>query len=96
MQCRGSGGRDPTTVELFDIAQSNSEHSRHWFFKADIKIDGVSQPESLFDLVKVAPQTRPSTSLWYSVMHHYRVGRLNLSTCGCERLPGTPPQDLHC
>ncbi|CAI7870884.1 unnamed protein product, partial [Closterium sp. NIES-54] len=26
-------GRDPTNVELFDIAQSNSEHSRHWFFK---------------------------------------------------------------
>lgn len=25
-------GRDPTNVELFDIAQSNSEHSRHWFF----------------------------------------------------------------
>ena len=22
--------RDPTNVELFDIAQSNSEHSRHW------------------------------------------------------------------
>ena len=26
-------GRDPTNVELFDIAQSNSEHSRHWFFQ---------------------------------------------------------------
>lgn len=25
--------RNPTTVELFDLAQSNSEHSRHWFFK---------------------------------------------------------------
>ncbi|KAL0435292.1 UNVERIFIED_CONTAM: putative phosphoribosylformylglycinamidine synthase, chloroplastic/mitochondrial [Sesamum radiatum] len=24
--------RNPTNVELFDIAQSNSEHSRHWFF----------------------------------------------------------------
>ena len=26
-------GRNPTNVECFDIAQSNSEHSRHWFFK---------------------------------------------------------------
>jgi len=26
-------GRNPTTVECFDISQSNSEHSRHWFFK---------------------------------------------------------------
>jgi len=24
--------RDPTTVECFDLAQGNSEHSRHWFF----------------------------------------------------------------
>ena len=24
--------RNPTNVECFDIAQSNSEHSRHWFF----------------------------------------------------------------
>ena len=27
--------RDPTSVELFDLAQSNSEHSRHWFFKVN-------------------------------------------------------------
>ena len=26
--------RDPTHVELFDLAQSNSEHCRHYFFKA--------------------------------------------------------------
>jgi len=25
--------RNPTTVECFDVSQSNSEHSRHWFFK---------------------------------------------------------------
>lgn len=25
--------RDPTSVECFDLSQSNSEHSRHWFFK---------------------------------------------------------------
>lgn len=29
--------RDPTSVELFDLAQSNSEHSRHWFFKVSRK-----------------------------------------------------------
>ena len=33
--------------------QSNSEHSRHWFFKADIHIDGKLMPEDLFSLVKV-------------------------------------------
>lgn len=36
--------RDPTNVELFDIAQSNSEHSRHWFFRGKIVIDGKPQP----------------------------------------------------
>lgn len=44
--------RDPTNVELFDIAQSNSEHSRHWFFKADIFIDDEKMPENLFQIVK--------------------------------------------
>ncbi len=37
-------GRDPTDVELFDIAQSNSEHSRHWFFKGRLVIDGEDRP----------------------------------------------------
>ena len=45
-------GRNPTNVELFDIAQSNSEHSRHWFFKADIYIDDEKMPEDLFGIVK--------------------------------------------
>jgi len=44
--------RDPTTVELFDIAQSNSEHSRHWFFNADLFIDDQKMPETLFQIVK--------------------------------------------
>ncbi|KAI7838801.1 hypothetical protein COHA_007416 [Chlorella ohadii] len=44
--------RDPTNVELFDIAQSNSEHSRHWFFKADLFVDGQKMPENLMDIVK--------------------------------------------
>eukprot|EP00976_Prorocentrum_cordatum_P022019 449521-Prorocentrum_minimum.AAC.1 len=44
-------GRDPTNVELFDIAQSNSEHSRHWFFKANLVLDGEKLPYNLFELV---------------------------------------------
>nr|CAB3264793.1 phosphoribosylformylglycinamidine synthase-like [Phallusia mammillata] len=43
--------RNPTSVECFDLAQSNSEHSRHWFFKARMQIDGVDKPRSLFELV---------------------------------------------
>ena len=45
-------GRDPTNVELFDMGQSNSEHSRHWFFGGNLIVDGVPQPASLFKMVK--------------------------------------------
>ncbi len=43
--------RNPTSVECFDLAQSNSEHSRHWFFKGQIFVDGQEVPESLIDMV---------------------------------------------
>lgn len=43
-------GRDPTNVELFDIAQSNSEHSRHWFFGGDMIIDGKKMDKTLFQV----------------------------------------------
>lgn len=49
--------RDPTNVECFDLAQSNSEHSRHWFFKGALVIDGEMQPKSLFDLVMSTQET---------------------------------------
>ena len=39
-------GRNPTNVECFDIAQSNSEHSRHWFFKGKLIIDGEEMPRT--------------------------------------------------
>ncbi|KAB0796519.1 hypothetical protein PPYR_10580 [Photinus pyralis] len=43
--------RNPTNVECFDLAQSNSEHSRHWFFKGKMVIDGVEHEESLIDMI---------------------------------------------
>lgn len=43
--------RDPTSVELFDCAQSNSEHSRHWFFKGRMIIDGVEEEKSLIQMI---------------------------------------------
>lgn len=44
--------RNPTSVECFDLAQSNSEHSRHWFFRGKMVVDGNEVNESLMDLVK--------------------------------------------
>uniref|UniRef100_A0A914UZB2 Phosphoribosylformylglycinamidine synthase n=1 Tax=Plectus sambesii TaxID=2011161 RepID=A0A914UZB2_9BILA len=44
--------RNPTNVELFDLAQSNSDHSRHWFFKGRMVVDGHEQPMSLFQRIQ--------------------------------------------
>ncbi len=43
--------RNPTSVELFDCAQSNSEHSRHWFFKGKMIVDGVIENGSLIQMI---------------------------------------------
>jgi len=45
-------GRDPTDVELFDMGQANSEHSRHWFFGGKMVIDGQESAQTLFQMVK--------------------------------------------
>jgi phosphoribosylformylglycinamidine synthase len=44
--------RDPSDVECFDMGQSNSEHSRHWFFGGKMVIDSVEKPKTLFKMVK--------------------------------------------
>ncbi|XP_061211324.1 phosphoribosylformylglycinamidine synthase [Neopsephotus bourkii] len=46
-----AAGRNPTTVECFDLAQSNSEHSRHWFFKGRLVVDGRAEPQSLMQRI---------------------------------------------
>ena len=45
-------GRNPTDVELFQIGNANSEHSRHWYFKGKMVIDGKEMPECLLDMVR--------------------------------------------
>lgn len=55
--------RNPTNVELFDIAQSNSEHSRHWFFTGKIVIDGQSMNRTLMQIVKSTLQANPNNSV---------------------------------
>lgn len=56
-------GRDPTDVECFDLGQSNSEHSRHWFFSGKMVIDGIEQEGTLFSMVKATLQTSESNSI---------------------------------
>ncbi len=44
--------RNPTDVELFQLGNANSEHSRHWYFKGQIILDGVVMPKTLFEIVQ--------------------------------------------
>ncbi|XP_051116173.1 probable phosphoribosylformylglycinamidine synthase, chloroplastic/mitochondrial [Andrographis paniculata] len=55
--------RNPTNVELFDIAQSNSEHSRHWFFTGNLVIDGQPVDRTLMQIVKSTLQANPNNSV---------------------------------
>tara|TARA_B100001173_G_scaffold312308_1_gene332804 strand:+ start:3217 stop:6888 length:3672 start_codon:yes stop_codon:yes gene_type:complete len=55
--------RNPTNVELFDLAQSNSEHSRHWIFNGKFIIDNIPKSKSLFQLIKEPYKTNPNNSI---------------------------------
>ncbi|MGM0668198.1 MAG: phosphoribosylformylglycinamidine synthase [Gemmatimonadota bacterium] len=59
----GKVGRNPTSVEIFDIAQSNSEHSRHWFFKGRLIIDGQEVPNHLLSIVRRPLEANPGNSV---------------------------------
>ncbi|TDG44879.1 hypothetical protein AWZ03_008687 [Drosophila navojoa] len=59
--------RDPTTVELFDCAQSNSEHSRHWFFRGRMVFQGQELPSSLIKLIMdTQKNTNPNNTIKFS------------------------------
>ncbi len=55
--------RNPTDVECFDLAQSNSEHSRHWFFRGLLLIDGNPAKKTLFEIVKEPLKRNPRNSI---------------------------------
>ncbi len=56
-------GRNPTNVECFDLGQSNSEHSRHWFFKGRLIIDGIEAKKTLMELLQEPLERNPSNSV---------------------------------
>ncbi|MEK7570155.1 MAG: phosphoribosylformylglycinamidine synthase [Patescibacteria group bacterium] len=55
--------RNPTDVELCQLGQANSEHSRHGFFKGQLVIDNRVQPETLMEIVKMPWRNNPGNSL---------------------------------
>ena len=55
--------RNPSDVELMMFAQANSEHCRHKIFNADFVIDGQSQPQSLFGMIRTTHAAHPAGTL---------------------------------
>ena len=55
--------RNPTNVECFQLGQANSEHSRHWFFKGKLIIDGKEMPETLLEIIFSTLEANPNNSL---------------------------------
>ncbi len=51
--------RNPTDVELTMFAQANSEHCRHKIFNASWIIDGRSEAESLFGMIRRTHEANP-------------------------------------
>ena len=55
--------RNPTIVEIMDLNNANSEHSRHGFFRGKQIIDDVEQEKTLFDLVTDTLHANPKGSV---------------------------------
>ncbi len=56
-------GRNPTIVEIMDLNNANSEHSRHGFFKGRQVIDGEEMADTLFGLVTATLRANPQGSV---------------------------------
>ncbi len=70
--------RNPTIVEIMDLNNANSEHSRHGFFKGKQIIDGEEKKKPLFELVTDTLEANPKGSILAfkdnsSVIHGYTV-----------------------
>ncbi|MEN9558241.1 MAG: hypothetical protein RL141_610 [Candidatus Parcubacteria bacterium] len=85
-------GRNPTDVELFQIANGISEHCRHRLFKGEITIDGVEMPKSLFEMVQEPLTAIPARENISLIAFRDNAGVMNGSFVDAlipER-PGTP------
>jgi phosphoribosylformylglycinamidine synthase len=55
--------RNPTIVEIMDLNNANSEHSRHGYFGGRQVVDGEEQEGTLFQVVKDTLKANPKGSL---------------------------------
>jgi len=81
-------GRNPTNVECFDLSQSNSEHSRHWFFKGRLVIDGKEMPENLLEIIQKTLDANPGNSVIAFKDNSSAIQGYEITTISPER-PGS-------
>jgi phosphoribosylformylglycinamidine synthase len=55
--------RNPTIVEIMDLNNANSEHSRHGFFRGKHVIDDREEPETLMEIVKSTLDANSTNSI---------------------------------
>ena len=80
--------RNPTNVECFDLSQSNSEHSRHWFFRGKLIVDGKEIPETLMKIVKATWEANRNNSVIAFSDNSSAIAGYDITTI----LPVTPGQ----
>jgi phosphoribosylformylglycinamidine synthase len=85
--------RNPTDVECFDLSQSNSEHSRHWFFGGRLVIDGIEAPQTLMQIVKEPYKRNPNNSVIAFHDNSSAIRGYRITTLMPEK-PGTPSSML--
>ncbi|MCK5196129.1 MAG: phosphoribosylformylglycinamidine synthase, partial [Desulfobulbaceae bacterium] len=56
-------GRNPTIVEIMDLNNANSEHSRHGFFRGKHILDGEEKQETLMEIVQATLEANPDNSV---------------------------------
>ncbi|GAB4490808.1 MAG: phosphoribosylformylglycinamidine synthase [Thermodesulfovibrionales bacterium] len=86
-------GRNPTSVECFDLSQSNSEHSRHWFFRGRLVVDGKEAPANLMKIIRQALEHNPNNSVIAFKDNSSAIRGYNVRTIQPEH-PGGPTRFL--
>ena len=56
-------GRNPSIVEIMDLNNANSEHSRHGFFRGRHVIDDKEEPETLMEIVRSTLDANATNSI---------------------------------
>ncbi len=84
-------GRNPTIVEIMDLNNANSEHSRHGYFKGKQVIDGKTCEATLFEMVTDTLKANPKGSVIAFKDNSSVIAGYDIKTLLPEN-PGAPSQ----